>query len=76
MADFCKQCSIELFGEDFGDHKGHCKEGMMVAVICEGCGFVHVDHEGKCLTTDCLRKHGAENAGGKNEKSDQSDNQS
>lgn len=65
MADFCKQCSEELFGEDsedlawrggkdrklFRDEKGW-------EVLCEGCGFTFVDHTGKCVNPDCLKKHG------------------
>lgn len=48
MADFCKQCSIDQFGEDFGDVAGLCEEGEMVRILCEGCaeGFVWVDHTG------------------------------
>ena len=51
MADFCKECSIEVFGEDFGDLKGLCDEGYMSLAICEGgCGdevhMIFVDHNG------------------------------
>lgn len=61
MADFCKQCSEELFGEDFGDLKGLCTEGDFVQTICEGCGFdCVVDHEGRCVSEDCLSEHGKE----------------
>lgn len=48
MADFCRQCSIELFGEDFKDLAGLCKEGEVVTVICEGCGYTTVDCDGNC----------------------------
>jgi hypothetical protein len=63
MADFCKQCSIDNFGDDYGDHKGHStaedtKNGLFATVICEGCGFVQVDHDGNCVTKDCLEHHG------------------
>ena len=52
MADFCKDCSEELFGRDCGDLKGlitedQWKEGYAAPVICEGCGYTYVDHEGK-----------------------------
>lgn len=51
MADFCKECSIKIFGEDFHDLAGliseeKVKEGFGVAAICEGCGPVLVNHEG------------------------------
>ena len=56
MADFCKQCSIKLFGEDFGDLSDLCKPDELVGVLCEGCGGTVVDHTGTCLT-DCLLHH-------------------
>lgn len=64
MADFCKQCSIDIFCEDFGDLKGlvteeEVKEGFFAAVICEGCGFIIVDHLGVCKDKNC-EKHGSE----------------
>lgn len=50
MADFCRQCSKEVFGEDFGDLKGLVpKFGPFAAVICEGCGATHVDLGGNCI---------------------------
>lgn len=64
MADFCKQCSIDMFGEDFGDLAGlsskeETERGLFALVLCEGCGPAQVDHEGKCISVDCLKKHGA-----------------
>lgn len=63
MADLCKQCSIETFGEDFGDlanitTKENELQGYYAVFICEGCGFIQVDHKGNCVTSDCLYKHG------------------
>jgi hypothetical protein len=58
MADFCKQCSIETFGADYGDLKGLCKEDELIVELCEGCGPIQVDHTGKCVSVDCLRCHG------------------
>jgi hypothetical protein len=62
MADFCKQCSIELFGKDFGElanlGKGRELEpdhGWLV--LCEGCGPIYVDEEGNCLSVDCEGDH-------------------
>ena len=62
MADFCKQCSIDMFGDDFGDLAGLSKasdtrKGLYCTVICEGCGCIQVDHEGNCISKDCLKKH-------------------
>ena len=56
MADFCKQCSEEMFGEDFEDLK-IVKEGQVLRTICEGCGLTVVDHTGRCIAA-CLNKHG------------------
>ena len=55
MADFCQQCSKEVFGKDHGDLKGcieemQVKRGFAATALCEHCGFIQVDHEGKCLT--------------------------
>ena len=51
MADFCKQCSIEMFGTDTGDLAGlstpvDTAAGTFAIVLCEGCGSIAVDHEG------------------------------
>lgn len=64
MADFCKQCSLETFGKDFGELAGLSTEKHTLAerycvVICEGCGPCQVDHLGVCVSPDCLHKHGA-----------------
>ena len=62
MADFCQQCSIELFGVDHKDLAGlsseeDTKEGLYCVVLCEGCGAIQVDHRGKCVTVGCLKQH-------------------
>lgn len=62
MADFCKQCSIETFGEDYGDLSGITKQedwekGLAAVVTCEGCGFIQVDPDGYCVSADCFEKH-------------------
>jgi hypothetical protein len=58
MADFCKQCSIELFGRDRGDLRPcsdpdctlcSTENRSEYVVICEGCGFTRVDGSGACL---------------------------
>lgn len=62
MDDFCKQCSIEIFGEDFRDlaelsTEDDTKNGLYPVVICEGCGCIQVDHEGACVSPDCAKHH-------------------
>lgn len=62
MSDFCKQCSEKLMGKDYGDLRGLSKpedtaNGLFAPVICEGCGFVYVDHTGKCVGGDCMENH-------------------
>ena len=54
MADFCKQCSNNIFGDDFRELAGLVKEGEFADVICEGCGFITVDYDGRCVTPNCL----------------------
>lgn len=53
MADFCYQCTADLFGAEYApnnDMAGIAKPDYMVGVLCEGCsGWVFVDSEGKCL---------------------------
>ena len=54
MADFCKECSINMWGVDTKDLAGlitkeEVDKGLGVQVICEGCGFIRVDHAGKRL---------------------------
>lgn len=61
MADFCKQCSIDHFGEDFKELAGLTFEsewdnGQAAVVICEGCGEIQVDPNGNCVSNDCLHK--------------------
>lgn len=58
MADFCKACSIEMFGEDYGDlanlgGEEPLEEGYGYAVICEGCGPTLVNKAGECIADDC-----------------------
>ncbi len=63
MADFCTECSLEMFDKDFGELAGlsteaDTKSHLFCMVLCEGCGVIQVDHTGKCISEDCLRKHG------------------
>lgn len=69
MADFCKQCSIDTFGRDTKDlagvtDKAAWENGKAIVVICEGCGFIQVDPDGNCVSTDCLQ-NGKKGHGGK-----------
>lgn len=47
MAEFCKDCSIVLFGHDTKDLAGIARPGHLAMVLCEGCGFIIVDEDGK-----------------------------
>lgn len=52
MADFCKECSVKLFNKDFGDLKNLVTErevelGFLAAALCEGCGYIFVNHLGE-----------------------------
>ena len=62
MADFCRQCSIYMFGKDYGDLKGlsseeDTKNELYAIALCEGCGLIQVDHEGNCVSPDCGIDH-------------------
>lgn len=55
MADFCMECSIELFGQDFKDladisTEENTKNGLYACVLCESCDPIKVDHTGKRIT--------------------------
>lgn len=56
MADFCKQCSISHFGEDYGDLKNPLplEPDYFWPALCEGCGVIQVDSDGACVSEDCL----------------------
>lgn len=56
MAEFCEYCSKLMWNEELPvDLAGLSTEedtlnGLVVSVLCEGCGEIEVDHTGKCLT--------------------------
>jgi hypothetical protein len=59
MADFCKQCSLEMFENDLKELAGLRTQEMKdkdeyPLVLCEGCGPILVDEEGACVSDDCL----------------------
>lgn len=61
MADFCKQCSIDNFGQDFKELAGITQQhewatGKAAQTLCEGCGPIQVDPDGNCVSEDCLCK--------------------
>lgn len=51
MADFCRQCSLSTFGEDFGDLR-NLNGPHDTHVICEGCGPTVVNPSGECVTAE------------------------
>lgn len=56
MADFCKQCSLDVFGEDTGDLKGlgdgmPLLEGHGWGALCESCGPIYVNDDGVCMSS-------------------------
>jgi hypothetical protein len=57
VADFCKQCSEQIFGPGTGDFDGMCtlednKNDQYSVVLCEGCGPTQVNYLGECVATD------------------------
>ena len=64
MADFCKQCSLEVWGEDSKDLAELCDEDQLISVLCEGCGSTVVNSKGICISKDCLEKHGEKDLSG------------
>lgn len=57
MADFCKQCSEELFGHDSKDLAELCNDPGRTEALCEGCGWIWVDHTGRKIC-DCDPREG------------------
>lgn len=53
MADLCQQCSIDTWGEDNRDLAELTLGSDTTLVLCEGCGYVLVDFEGKCVDDGC-----------------------
>lgn len=60
----CKQCSEELFGEDYGDFK-NLNRLEHTQVACAGCGMnCVVDFTGTCVSSTCLKRHGLQSGEG------------
>ena len=50
MADFCYECTIDLFGEqnaEENDFSGIVRGRERYFCLCEGCGWITVDKNGK-----------------------------
>jgi hypothetical protein len=47
MAEFCKECSIKMWGNDTRDLADIVSQGDVAFVLCEGCGYCWVDENGK-----------------------------
>ncbi len=54
---YCKQCSEELTGEDFGDFcfSPQLLEKRAYSITCDGCGPTHVNSLGYCISPTCKR---------------------
>ena len=76
MADFCKQCSVQLFGEVFPDLAWGSWDDVdylnsprftpdgkpyWIQALCEGCGNAVVTSDGTCICANCIEKHGVGN---------------
>lgn len=63
MSDFCRQCAQELFGDEerfLQDcagmvEKHEVEQGYTAGALCESCGFIRVDHEGRCVDISCSK---------------------
>lgn len=65
MSDFCLQCTEVMFPGCENDLSGittpqDTAAGLYASALCEGCGFIQVDHEGRCVTVGCLENHNKE----------------
>jgi hypothetical protein len=65
MSSFCKQCSLEMFQEDFRELAGllsheDADNGYLLEALCEGCGPTIVNEDGVCMKPDCLKRHNGE----------------
>lgn len=68
MADFCMQCCRDVLGlggpefpDGYSDFEGITTEeawaeGRAACVLCEGCGPIQVDPQGRCVS-HCMRDH-------------------
>lgn len=55
MADFCYDCTLEMFGKQHAEKndlselitREQFEHGFVMPALCEGCGYIFVDHLGK-----------------------------
>ena len=53
MAEFCKQCTIDLgFDLPSGLADEKLPDDFIQSAICEGCGFITVTTDGSCWQCD------------------------
>lgn len=56
MADFCHNCTFEIFGDGYAPFNDFVNPGLgddyMQASLCEGCGWIQTDNMGRRLTHD------------------------
>ena len=53
MADFCWDCVKSLgVHPEKNDLRDLCDKGDVAQVLCEGCGFIYVDHLGKKVNAE------------------------
>lgn len=56
MADFCRDCHEDLFGQECTDHcfkEKLCKDDESLPILCEGCGeVIFVDCDGYKVSTN------------------------
>ena len=75
MADFCQQCSLEMFGMDVRELAELGPKGSVLppehgwTALCEGCGPTLVDQDGKCIAAYCP-EHGSKAKGVKCDRAD------
>jgi hypothetical protein len=55
VADFCYDCARDHLGiePELNDMKNLVPEGEFAEVLCEGCGWIIVDHNGKRIDEEC-----------------------
>jgi hypothetical protein len=56
VSDFCRQCSLEVWGKDSRDLAiDYDDSGVSITRVelCEGCGLTIVDREGNCVFSGC-----------------------
>ena len=64
MADFCMQCTNGVLGMEGEENdlsgittEADWNRGLASVVICEGCGPIQVDPQGRCVSIGCMENH-------------------